>query len=93
MKKKLLPLAKFEDEMGSSMIQNLVEYWLVHEQGFAFFLYHTSFTVKWLLNLLICIYMYVYCESRAVKTQEMTTYAANLFARFIFVQYQDFWKL
>lgn len=106
MKKNLVPLSKFEDEIGSSMIRNLLEFWLIHEQGFALFLSDTSFTLEWFLNLGICISMYVNCESQTVKPKKWQlcsisfcpictrndNYAANLFARFIFVRYQDFGK-
>ncbi|KAK9192698.1 hypothetical protein WN944_003391 [Citrus x changshan-huyou] len=56
--------------MGSSMIKNLLEFWLIHEQGFALFFYGTSFTLEWFLNLRICISMYVNCESRMVKPKK-----------------------
>lgn len=70
MKKNLVPLSKFEDEIGSSMIRNLLEFWLIHEQGFALFLSDTSFTLEWFMNLGICISMYVNCESRTVKPKK-----------------------
>lgn len=85
-----MPLSKFEDEMGSSMIKNLLEFWLIHEQGFALFLYDTSFTLEW-------FFVYAYLCMLTVNHEQLNprndNYAANLLARFIFVQYQDFWKL